>query len=61
MADYLSRLDFVILDELGYLAFAEAGRQLLFHLIRRLYESTSIVLTANLPSANGRARSAIQR
>ena len=25
MADYLSRLDFVILDELGYLPFAQAG------------------------------------
>jgi DNA replication protein DnaC len=36
LADYLTRLDFVILDELGYLPFAQAGGQLLFHLISRL-------------------------
>lgn len=38
LADYLIRLDFVVLDELGYLPFAQAGGQLLFHLISRLYE-----------------------
>ena len=37
LADYLTRLDFVILDELGYLPFAQTGGQLLFHLISRLY------------------------
>src|SRR5512132_1065050 len=36
LADYLIRLDFVVLDELGYLPFAQAGGQLLFHLISRL-------------------------
>ena len=36
MADHLTRLDFVVLDELGYLPFAQAGGQLLFHLISKL-------------------------
>ncbi len=37
-----------LLDELGYLPFAQAGGQLLFHLVSRLYEQTSVVVTTNL-------------
>src|SRR3546814_19401864 len=39
LAEHLSRLDLLIIDELGYLPFARAGGQLLFHLVSRLYET----------------------
>src|SRR5271168_2007219 len=42
LAEYLTRMDFIILDELGYLPFAQTGGQLLFHLISRLYERTEV-------------------
>ena len=48
IAEYLTRRDFVVFDELGYLPFAQTGGQLLFHLISQLYERTSIILTTNL-------------
>ncbi len=47
-AELISRLDFLILDELGYLPFAQTGGQLLFHLISKLYECTSVIVTTNL-------------
>ena len=48
LAEHLVRHDLVILDELGYLPFSKNGGQLLFHLISKLYERTSLIITTNL-------------
>jgi DNA replication protein DnaC len=47
-ANRLMHVDLVILDELGYLPFSESGGALLFHLLSKLYERTSVVITTNL-------------
>ena len=44
----LLQVDLVILDELGYLPFSQAGGALLFHLLSRLHERTSVIITTNL-------------
>lgn len=48
LARRLTQMDAVILDELGYLPFPEAGGALLFHLFSQLYERTSLIITTNL-------------
>ena len=44
----LSGVDLVILDELGYVPFSQNGGALLFHLLNKLYEKTSVIITTNL-------------
>jgi len=51
IAQSLARLDLIVLDELGYLPFSQAGGALLFHLLSKLYEHTSVLITTNLTFA----------
>jgi DNA replication protein DnaC len=48
LAYRLMYVELVILDELGYLPFSQAGGALLFHLLSKLYERTSVIITTNL-------------
>lgn len=48
IANRLKNVDIIILDELGYLPFSDAGGALLFHLVSQLYEKVSLIITTNL-------------
>ena len=52
IANRLVHSDIVILDELGYLPFSASGGALLFHLLSRLYEHTSVIITTAAPASD---------
>jgi DNA replication protein DnaC len=51
LAKILEKVDLLVLDELGYMPFSKNGGQLLFHLLSKVYEKTSIIITTNLTFA----------
>lgn len=44
-----SRLDLIVLDEVGYVPFAQGGAELLFQVISERAEQTAWIITTNLP------------
>ena len=40
--------DLMILDEFGYLPFSASGGALLFRLLSKLYQGSSVIITTNL-------------
>ena len=49
MQRQLERMDLLVLDELGYVPFSKSGGEVLFEVVSRAYERTSLIVTSNLP------------
>jgi DNA replication protein DnaC len=48
LAKKMEKIDLLVLDELGYLPFSKNGSQLIFHLISKIHQKTSLIITTNL-------------
>lgn len=51
LAQQIEKLNLLVLDELGYMPFSKNGGQLVFHLLSKIYEKTSVIITTNLTFA----------
>jgi DNA replication protein DnaC len=51
LTQQIEKLDVLVLDELGYMPFSKNGGQLVFHLLSKIYEKTSVIITTNLTFA----------
>ncbi len=51
LAQQIEKMDVLVLDELGYMPFSKNGGQLVFHLLSKIYEKTSVIITTNLTFA----------
>lgn len=49
MLTMLSKIELLIVDELGYISFSRSGAELLFQVFADRYERGSILITSNLP------------
>lgn len=48
LAGQMEKVDIVVLDELGYLPLAKNSSQLIFHLLSKIHQKTSLIITTNL-------------
>ena len=49
MLDVMTRIDLLIIDELGYLSLTKQMAKLFFQLVSKRYEKASIIITSNKP------------
>lgn len=48
LAKQMEKVDILVLDELGYLPLAKNSGQLIFHLLSKIHQKTSLIITTNL-------------
>lgn len=48
LAKQMEKIDVLVLDELGYLPFSKNGGQLIFHMLSKIHQKTSLIITSNL-------------
>ena len=59
LATRLLSMHVIVFDELGYLPFSQGGGALLFHLIIKLYDRVSLIVTTNLTFGDAKMTTAL--